>query len=583
MLGAIGAVAAPAAGQVIRDADCSGVVDEADRAVLVDDLFLAGPPSCANADVNRDGAFSVADLIAFGTGPRVSYIGIASPDGQPAPPLGTLEDGTPVYFSNAGFGFLFVVEAAPPANGSAIGTSTFDSVANDPRHRPDFQILNDRDLGDGSSEVCDDFGIPTVDPPNFAVTQAVADSINDLACRFEVATSRSGTCTQDSFGSPGFVSSRSRAQFCLPVNGLMAFPDGDNVISVQIRDRSGLIGPLQKMVLQVANGPRPPTFTPRPPTATPTVTETASPTNTASPSRTSSRTRTITPTAPRTPTATRTSTGPVPTATRTTARPPTNTPGGPTATRTRTPTGSTATRTRTPTPTVSGPTRTRTRTGTPTRTQPSGPTATRTRTVAPTPTNTTAAAGPVITFLGLTRADDFQQLPSGMSGDIPIYTPAFGFGFSIVVEAKPGLSGAPVGNSTFNSPSLPDLLIQVTRPLGDGSNAVCDDMPPFLGGVPAIDPPDLGNSPNSDNVNDLACRFLDGNGNKVGRQCGGVAACVLQTDGEFSCVEPDSIRQFCGFINQALAFPDGDTLVTVRVRDAQGRVGPPKQLILRVD
>lgn len=570
ILGAIGAVAAPAVAQVIRDANCDGVVDEADRGALVDDLFVPAGPSCANADVNRDGAFSVADLIAFASGPRVSYIGVVSPDGQPAPPLGTLEDGTPVFFNNAGFGFLFVVEAAPPPHGAAIGTTTFDMVPGDPTHRPDFQILVDHSLGDGSRAVCDEFGVPAVEPPDFAITQSVSDSINDLACRFEVATSRSGTCTQDSFGSPGFVAARSRAQFCLSVNGLMAFPNGETNISVQIRDRSGLMGPLQRMVLQVANGPRPPTFTPRPPTATRTVTETPSPTPTASPTRSASATRTITPTGQSTRTATRTASGQIPTASRT------RTPSGPTATRTRTPTGPTATRTRTPT--VSGPTPTRTRT------QPLGPTATRTRTLPPTPTHTMAANGPVITYLGLTRADDFEQLPSGMSGDIPIFTPSFGFGFSIVVEAMPGRSGAQVAPSTFDSPNPPDLQIQVTRALGDGSTVVCDDMPPFLGGVPPIDPPDFSTDPTvADRLNDLACRFIDGNGLKVGRQCGPLTACVLQTDGEFDCVREESTRQFCGFINQALAFPQGDTLVTVRVRDAIGLLGPPKQLILHVD
>src|SRR5215470_14682631 len=95
LLGAIGAVRAPAAAQLVRDANCDGVVNESDRAALVSDLFGAGGAPCAGADINHDGRISAADLIAFAVGPRISYIGIASPDGQPAPPLGTLEDGTP--------------------------------------------------------------------------------------------------------------------------------------------------------------------------------------------------------------------------------------------------------------------------------------------------------------------------------------------------------------------------------------------------------------------------------------------------------------------------------------------------------
>jgi hypothetical protein len=586
LLGAIGAAAAPAAAQVARDANCDGVVDESDRAALVRRLFGSETTVCPGADINRDGRISAADLTAFATGPRISYLGIASPDGQPAPALGTLEDGAAVYFRNAGFGFLVVVEAVPPPNGTAIGTTTFDSVPGDPSHRPDFQILCDHPLGDGSRTVCDEFGVPGVDPPTWADTQAVSDSINDLSCRFEVATTRNSTCTHDAFGASGFVVPSSRAQFCLSVNSLMAFPDGETRCSVQIRDRSGLVGPLRQMVLQVAPGPPPPTFTAQPPTATPTATDTASPSATATLTRTISATRTPSATATRTATAPFTPTAP-PQSSSTITQTPTRTRTGPTATATatatRTSTAATPTRTATSTATISGPTPTRTRTGTPTRTVPATPSATRTSTLAPTPTATQSASGAVITFLGLTRADDVLIDPAGMSGDIPIYQPSFGYGFSIVVEAKSGPTRVPVAKSTFSSGSAPDLQIQVTRALGDGSTIVCDDTPPILGGVPAINPPTFSNDPTiTDRLNDLGCRFIDGSGAKIGRACTESTACVLGTDGQFACAEPDSSVQFCGFIGQILAFPAGDTLVTVRVRDLQGAVGPAKQLIVRV-
>jgi len=188
----------------------------------------------------------------------------------------------------------------------------------------------------------------------------------------------------------------------------------------------------------------------------------------------------------------------------------------------------------------------------------------------------------VITFFGLTRADDILLQPSGESNGIPVYQPAFGFAFSIVVEAKPGPSRARVGNSTFAT-DAPDLQIQVTRPLGDGSSLVCDDAPPTLGGVPAIDPPDFSTTPSiADRINDFACRFIDGGGEKVGRQCGDNTACVLGDDGIFGCVTGDATIQFCGFIGQVLTFPTGETTVTVRVRDVQGNLGLPRQLIVRV-
>lgn len=629
--------ALPAAAQSFRDANCDGAVDERDRATLIGGLFGTAPGGCQAADVNRDGRASVADVTAFARGPAVSFIGIASPDGRVAPSLGTLPDGTPVYFRNAGFGFLVVVEAAPPPSGAPIGTSVIDSVAGDPTRRPDLQVIVDRQLGDGSRDICDEFGVPANAALDFSLaTQPVADSINDLACRFEVGTRANAACTQNSFGQLGFIASATRAQFCLAVGSGMAFPNGDTLLAVQLRDQTGLVGPVQKMMLRVENAPFPPTFTPLPPTATPTPTDTASATPTATETRTPSTTPTLTrtrtptrtptpspsdtatppptPTATRPATATRTGTATStetpsqgPTSTATAARTATRTRTGATVTPTpsptrtggATPTGATPTRTPSRVPSTPSATATRTRTttpnGTPTRTStrtrtpsatPSRPptaTVTRTPTITPTPTPTTNARGPEITFFGLTRADDILMQPAGVEGGVPVYRPSFGFAFSIVVEAKPGPSRARVGSSTFIDGETPDLQIQVTRPIGDGSTVVCDDAPPMLGGVPAINPPSFADTPaNGDRLNDLGCRFIDGGGEKVGRQCGDSTACVLGEDGIFGCATADATIQFCGFVGQALTFPSGDTLVTVRVRDVQGNFGQPRQLLVRV-
>src|SRR5690606_8963456 len=156
---------------------------------------------------------------------------------------------------------------------------------------------------------CDEFGVPGDPALDFApLTQPLADAINDLACRFDVATRPNTACTQNAFGQLGFVSSATRAQFCLPVTSGMVFPAGDTSLAVQARDQAGLLGPVQRMVLRVANGPMPPTFTPLPPTATPTATDTASPTPPASATRTATRTRTATATASATRTASATPT-----------------------------------------------------------------------------------------------------------------------------------------------------------------------------------------------------------------------------------------------------------------------------------
>jgi hypothetical protein len=158
-----------------------------------------------------------------------------------------------------------------------------------------------------------------------------------------------------------------------------------------------------------------------------------------------------------------------------------------------------------------------------------------------------------------------------------------GTGFSIVVEGMPGSSGAAVGPSAFQSDgsSFPDLQVQVSHPLGNGSPAVCDASGPTAGGVPGIDPPNFDPShTNIDIVNDLGCRFVDGDGLPVARK--ETEACVQFSTGEHGFVSPLSTTQFCGLMTGVLQFPPGDTLVTARLRDVNGNVGPLAQMIVRV-
>lgn len=167
---------------------------------------------------------------------------------------------------------------------------------------------------------------------------------------------------------------------------------------------------------------------------------------------------------------------------------------------------------------------------------------------------------------------------------VPIYERPT-YGFSLVVEGRPGGTGTPVGFSTFNSDptnptTLPYLLIEASRDLGDGSAAVCDDVPPDTGGVPAVDPPNFDSSQSIANaINDFACRFKDGTGFRGGR--GPNDACIQFPDGQFRFKEPGSTIQFCGQINKPLGFPLGDTLVTVRIRDFLGNVSSAEQLVIR--
>jgi len=167
----------------------------------------------------------------------------------------------------------------------------------------------------------------------------------------------------------------------------------------------------------------------------------------------------------------------------------------------------------------------------------------------------------------------------------PIYERPFGYAFTLVVEAKPGPSNKSVGLNAFMSdpsdPTVrPDLQVIVSRALGDGSPAVCDDMPPMIGGVPASLSFDV-TQPISDAISDLGCRFLDGSGQPRGRDSTD-NACTKFSDGTFGFVNSATRTQFCSQVGEAFEFPVGDTVVTVRVRDLTGQPGPPASFVVRV-
>ena len=158
-------------------------------------------------------------------------------------------------------------------------------------------------------------------------------------------------------------------------------------------------------------------------------------------------------------------------------------------------------------------------------------------------------------------------------------------GFFIFVEAKPGISGRPVGTVTFNSsvhdPNvLPDFQIEASRALGNGSLAVCDTgpSPSNLGGVPAVNPAVFGGSQAVSNaINDFSCRF--------DARTTSMLACTrdaFEQTPDF--VGSDSTVQFCttAGVGAEIAFPVGDTILTARVRDVVGQPGPPMSIVVRV-
>jgi hypothetical protein len=205
-------------------------------------------------------------------------------------------------------------------------------------------------------------------------------------------------------------------------------------------------------------------------------------------------------------------------------------------------------------------------------------TQTRTPTATPRP-------GADITFVGLARPNDQVLEPDGMTPDgLPIFVRPLGYLFTVVVEAKPGPSRRPVGLNAFRysptDPSVrPDLEIIISRPLGDGSLAVCDNMLPMIGGVPASLSFDQTQAI-SDAINDFACRFVDGMGNPGGRVIGD--ACLLLDNGDFGFASSDTTTQFCAGIAEPFDFPVGDTIVTARVHDSTGIPGPQASFVVRV-
>jgi len=178
--------------------------------------------------------------------------------------------------------------------------------------------------------------------------------------------------------------------------------------------------------------------------------------------------------------------------------------------------------------------------------------------------------GPIVTYFGAARADGMVAPPASVDKGIPTFRSGAGGGFIMVVEAKPGPSGADVARRIFNhqpddATQRPDIEIISNKPLGDGSKEVCDRRPPNIGGIPAA-ASFAETQAISDAINDLTCRFetfLESE-----------SSCTLDKLGNFSFASKDTTVQFCAMVARSFAFPIGTTDVQVRVRDVSGNYGP---------
>lgn len=182
-------------------------------------------------------------------GPVITHFGAARADGLPVPPA-TVEKGIPTYVTNTGAGFILVVEAKPGLAGHEVGRRVFAHVPNDPTVRPDLEIISNRPLGNSDPRVCDSRrpdigGIPAA--ASFAETQAIADAINDFACRFETHNDHESACTVNQSGDFAFVNPETTQQFCMAVARAWGFPVGDTILTVRVRDVRGNPGPAKQI------------------------------------------------------------------------------------------------------------------------------------------------------------------------------------------------------------------------------------------------------------------------------------------------------------------------------------------------
>lgn len=204
-------------------------------------------------------------------GPEITFLGITRADGKTLEPKDT-RGGIPTYQNFVGSGFQLVIEAKPGVSGFDAGRRIFVSEATDPSKRPDLELQVDRPLGDGSKVICDRTrpnigGVPAIKPTSWAETQEIADTLNDMSCRFEVFLESNSSCTLGPHEDWQFRNADSKIQFCMTVAKAWNFPVGDTIVSARLKDTAGHPGPATQ--IRISRPKDPPTPRPRP-TMTPT-------------------------------------------------------------------------------------------------------------------------------------------------------------------------------------------------------------------------------------------------------------------------------------------------------------------------
>ena len=200
----------------------------------------------------------------LGPGANISFFGLLRADNTLLDPVGSDDEGRPLYERPVGSGFVVVVEAKEGPSHSRPAANTFNYDAADPSLLPDLQIESNRDLGNGSAAVCDNGpehfgGVPAIDPGHTELTpEEQAAAFSDFGCRFINGTGLPQgrgpveACVLFPDAEFGFLNTSSRVQFCATISRNLRFPEGDTILTARARDLLGIVGPARQIVVRVA-------------------------------------------------------------------------------------------------------------------------------------------------------------------------------------------------------------------------------------------------------------------------------------------------------------------------------------------
>jgi hypothetical protein len=199
-------------------------------------------------------------------GPEVTFFGVATGGSHVLTPAAMTNDPTPVpiYVRPQPYGFRIVLEGRRGTSGRPIdncgvldGQGRLIACTNDPR--TGVQVQANRQLGDGSAEVCDTSrpnigGVPGVNPPDFGPSDTITDILNDFACRFDDHNNMESACTFDDLGNFAFVKEDvTERQFCSApsVGTEIELPSGETRFTAQLRDSDGNVGNQMQLIVRV--------------------------------------------------------------------------------------------------------------------------------------------------------------------------------------------------------------------------------------------------------------------------------------------------------------------------------------------